>query len=66
MGIKKDNIKTLSVEAVAERRGVSTSYIYKVLNTERNNDQLVEDVITVQEELKNALLTAVKQLVPFK
>lgn len=65
---KKDLKKTLRVNMTAELVGVSTNQVYKVLRGDRENEQVMETYMTIKEiepVYENALVAAVKKLVPF-
>jgi hypothetical protein len=60
----RDPINYARVIKTAECVGVSTSLVTKVINGERNNDKVLSTFMELQEG-ENALLDAVKKLVPF-
>lgn len=57
----KDPLKTVLVEKIAYKRGVTPDYVYKILRGERNNPEIFEEYMTARE----GLVEAVEQLVPF-
>ena len=65
MTVSRDNRKALIVKKVAEKNRVSTNLVYKVLAGDRDNEQILSDYLTIKEEVDNAIVNAVKKLVPF-
>ncbi len=63
----RNPLKAWIVKEVAGIYGVTTSEVYKVLNCERNNDNIVASYMTIHEgSTKVAMMEAVTQLVPFE
>lgn len=56
------------VKKIAKKRGVSTDYIYKVMRTDRNSENILSDFMRLQEEeeevFRNMMLEQVNQLIP--
>lgn len=65
---KEDLKKALRVKMVSELVGVSPNQVNKVLRGDRENERVVETYMTIKEIepiYDNALIAAVKKLVPF-
>lgn len=58
---EKDPLKTLLVTKIAEKKGLSKSFIYKILAGDRTEPEILEEYMTARE----GLVDAVEQLVPF-
>lgn len=61
---KRDTRRAATILDTAELVGVSQSEVQKVLRGDRENEQVVAVFMEIQEG-KNALLNAVKKLIPF-
>lgn len=62
--IKRDSEIATRVKKVAELTGFSRRYVYMVINADRYNEDVMNMYMQLQEG-ENALLMAVKKLVPF-
>ena len=62
---ERSNLKALIVKKIAERRGLKPNTIYKILNGDRENEDVMDDYITMTLSVKNALLREVERVVPF-
>jgi len=65
---KKCAIHTARVQKTAKLCGVSTSLVYKVLSTDRDNELVVTIFMALKEkeaEAENILLKEVRRLLPF-
>lgn len=65
---KEELKKALRVKTTAELTGVSPNYVNKILRGDRENEAVVETYMTLVEiepYYENALIEAVKKLVPF-
>jgi hypothetical protein len=61
---KRDSAKAARVQKVANMAGVSIRQVYRVINGDQDN----EDILSAYMELlegENQLLVAVKELIPF-
>lgn len=62
---RKDNQRALIVKKIADKHRVSFSYIYKILNGERENEKIFADYMELKEQINNvfdnAFLEAVKK-----
>ena len=62
-----DPLKTWIVREVARIYGVSDTYIYLVMEGERNNESIVNSYMNIKEgATKAAMIEAVEVLVPFE
>jgi nanoRNase/pAp phosphatase (c-di-AMP/oligoRNAs hydrolase) len=65
----KDNQRALIVKKIAEKHGVSTSFVYMVTNGTRENEAILSDYMEsfekVNDVFDNDLLKAVNHLLPF-
>ncbi len=62
---QRDNRRALIVEKIAEKRGLKRKTVYAILRGDRNNEDVIDDYVTMSMEVENALLKAVKKVVPF-
>lgn len=60
-----NNLRALIVEKIAEKRGLKKNTIYRVLNGSRENEDVMDDYVTMSLSVGNALLNEVKRVVPF-
>lgn len=60
-----NNLKALIVEKIAEKRGLKKNMIYKVLRGDRENEDVMDDYVSMTLSVKNALLQEVERVVPF-
>ncbi len=63
--IAHDSDKASLVKKTADIHGVSTRFVYMVLNGERGNDEVFTTYMNLHEGV-NDLVEAVKQMVQFK
>lgn len=63
--ITRDTVNAARVHRVAEMAGVSKRYVRMVIKGKRENEQVLRAYMELAEG-ENALLEAVKELVPFK
>jgi hypothetical protein len=61
---KRNAIRASRVKKTAELTGFSESYVRKILNTQRENEKVLEVYMSIVEG-ENALLDAVRKAVPF-
>ncbi|KAA2245523.1 hypothetical protein F0L74_06070 [Chitinophaga agrisoli] len=61
---KRDNRRAAIVKMLADKYGVSTSYIYRVLKNGAASERILSDYMMALEGTNN-LLEAVKKAVPF-
>ena len=61
---KRDTVKAARIKKTAELTGVSDRSVRRVINGDQDNPTVMQVYLEL-EEGENALLTAVKQLVPF-
>lgn len=62
---KRDSVKTTLVAQTAEICGVSKRQVYRVLDGQQDNDQIMMVYMELRQGSQE-LVEAVKQLVPFK
>lgn len=62
---QRDNRRALIVEKIAEKHGLKRKTVYAILRGDRNNEDVMDDYITMSMEVENLLLKAVKKAVPF-
>ena len=65
---KRDAQKAYIVKKLAEKHGLSTRHIYRIVDTGEHNEAVFADYMTMKETLHmpvNLLLKAVENLVPF-
>lgn len=60
-----NNLRALIVEKIAEKRGLKKNMIYKVLRGDRENEDVIDDYVSMTMNVKNALLKEVEGVVPF-
>lgn len=64
--MRKRNAKTAArVQHTAELTGYGTDYVYKVINGERENEEIMQTYMMLYEG-ENKLLQSVKELLPFE
>jgi len=56
-----DKLKSTIVKKLAVKWGVTEVYIYKILDGERNHEEILEEYMTAKE----GLVAAVEKLIPF-
>lgn len=61
---KRDSRKAFIVKELAEKHGVTTRYVYMVLDGERDSERILSDYLELYQGT-NKLLEAVKKAVPF-
>ncbi len=62
---QRDNRRALIVEKIAEKRGLKRKTVYAILRGDRNNEDVIDDYVSMSLSIKNALLEEVKRVVPF-
>lgn len=61
---ERSNQKALIVKKIAERRGLTTNNIYKIIRGDVKNEDVVADYVDMNLEM-NRLLKHVNETVPF-
>jgi hypothetical protein len=63
--LHRDHQKALVIEKIAEKRGLKKDTVRRILNGSRKNEDVMDDYVSLNLHIDNALLSAVKKLVPF-